>query len=334
VETEGRLLSRRVWVARAGSVVACAWALALHGARAQTERRRRIWVLLLGEPSLWSDVREDLLMALADRGWQVGKNLEVTWRYARDSTELNRLARECAESGADAVITRGTPATRVLQQATRTVPILTGVGDPVGSGFARSLSASGTNITGLSWATVESAAKQLQLLREVVPDLRRVVMLLGPNVGLALKEMKEPMERAVRASALDFSLHLVKSASELAAALRSPSSGATSAAYTPGLPDVEPQKVAQVLRDLRWPSMFDHRTYVDAGGLMSYHLDWTDQAQRTATQIDKILRGVPPDQIPFEQPTRTQLVINMATAKSLGLAVPASVRLMADELVS
>jgi len=110
--------------------------------------------------------------------------------------------------------------------------------------------------------------------------------------------------------------------------------GAMAAAYTPGLPGTEPQRVADALREARWPSVFDYRGYVDAGGLMSYRLNWDDQTRRTAAQIDKVLRGTSPAQIPFEQPTRTQVVINTSTATTLGLTIPTTLRLRADELVS
>lgn len=304
------------------------------GAQAPPDRRRRIWILLLGEPQRFADLRQELPQAMATYGWLESKNIEITWRFAIDNNQLIMLAREFANSGADAIVTRGTPATLALQRATRTTPIVTGVGDPLGSGFARSLAAPGANITGLSWATAESTAKQLELLREIVPRVRRVVMFLGPRAQPTLQELTGPMERAAGAASLDFLVRLVGSTSELDAALREYGKGATTAAYTPGLPDIEPQHVADALREARWPSVFDHRGYVDAGGLMSYHLEWDDETRRNAAQIDKVLRGASPAQIPFELPTRTRLVINTSTAGTLGLTIPPALRLRADELVS
>lgn len=197
--------------------------------------------------------------------------------------QLITLARECANSGTDVIVTRGTPATLALQRATRTVRIVTGVGDPMGSGFARSLAAPGANITGLSWATIESTAKakQLELLREIVPRLHRVVMFLSRTRQPALQELRGPMERAARAASLDLLVHLVGSSSEFAAALRDHGTGEMTAAYIPGLPEIEPHHVADALREARWPSVFDNRSYVDAGGLMSYHLDWVEPQSRS-----------------------------------------------------
>lgn len=328
------MIARRAWLIQVGALTTAWWTLAVAGAQAQPDRRRRILVLLVGEPQLWADFRGELPQAMASYGWFENKNLEITWRFASDNNQLIALAREITNSDAHAIVTRGTPATLALQRASRTAPIVTGVGDPVASGFARSLAVPGANITGLSWATVESTAKQLELLREIVPHLRRVVMFLSPRAGPALQEIKGPMERAVGAASLDFLVHLVSSSREFVAALRDHGTGATTAAYTSGLPDIEPRQVVDALREARWPSVFDHRGYVDAGGLMSYRLDWDNQMDRTAAQIDKVLRGMSPAQIPFEQPTRTQLVINTSTASILGLTIPTMLRLRADELVS
>ena len=191
------------------------------------------------------------------------------------------MAADLARSGVEAVFTRGSTATRALQRASQTLPIITGVGDPMGSGFAQPLARPGGSITGISYAFAESTQKQLQLLREVVPRLAHLTIIQRANRRGDVAEGSPAVEAA---------------------------------AQTPGLPTRRVQMA-------------------DAGGLMNYRLDWDNQTQRSATPIDKLLRGGAPGRIPFEFPTRSDLAINASTAATLGLSIQPALQLRADLVI-
>lgn len=231
---------------------------------------------------------------------------------------------------------RGTPATRALQNATRVVPIVTGVGDPVGAGFAASLAAPGGNITGLSYAVVESTTKQLEMLREIAPAARTLLILLPADRAPFVQELTASVKRVAAQMDLRTQLVMVSRSEDLRAALQqtSASPAGTVAAYVFALgAAVDPKDIASATLRARVPAVFEYRIYVDAGGLLSYRFDWPDQTQRAAAQLDKVLRGEPPARIPFELPTHSELVINARTARQLGLTIPYALRVLADAII-
>ena len=307
-------------------------------ARAQAGARRRLGALLLDRVESWQFLRRDLGLELARLGWIDGRNLSSDWRFAEGRTErLSDLALGLLRDGADAVLTRGTPATRVLQRATSTIPIVTGVGDPVGSGFAATLAAPGGNITGLSYALVETVTKQLELLRELVPGLSRLHVLLDASRASVASEQIGVVQQLASAQGLAPQVHNVAGIDGLRAALRA--ARATHASQRVGAfvfsfgATIEPAAVAQAVLQAGIPAVFDQRGYVDVGGLLSYRLNWDDQTRHTAIQIDKVLRGADPARIPFELPTRSELVLNARTARLLQLPIPTALRLRADDVV-
>jgi putative ABC transport system substrate-binding protein len=291
-------------------------------------------VLLFDSEASWDFFRRDLPPALAGLGWQQGRNLALDWRFAdRDAARLPGLAQALLRAGAQALLTPGTPATRALQQATRTVPIVTGVGDPVGAGFAASLSAPGGNITGLSYAVSELTQKQIQLLREMVPRARRLIVLL-PDRRRPAFDLAAQVERSARAQGLLPQVIEAADVDALRRQLRGAGGSGDAAAFViPFGTAIDQRALASVLLQSLLPAVFDQRGYVESGGLMSYRLDWDDQTGRTAAQLDKVLRGANPAELPFELPTRSQLVINAASARALGLEIPAALRLRADEVI-
>jgi putative ABC transport system substrate-binding protein len=327
-------------VRRRGGLAIAAAALLAPAARAAGVQGalRRLGVLLYDVELSWDFLKRELPPALAGLGWQEGRNLNWDWRFADgDPARLPLLAAGLLRDGADVLLTRGTPATRALQQATRTVPIVTGVGDPVGSGFAASLAAPGANITGLSYAQVETATKQLELLRELAPRTARVLLLLPANRAPFAAELAATVERVARGFGLRPERALAAGADELRRALRTARDagprGALAAYVFSFGPIIDPHELAQALLGAGVPAVFEQRFYVDAGGLMSYRLNWDDQTQRTAVQLAKVLRGENPATIPFELPTRSEFVVNARSAKALGLAIPAALRARADEVV-
>ena len=295
--------------------------------------QRRLGVLRYDQEddSRWPELRQ----ALAALGWVDGMNLRTEWHFAnRDAVRLAALAAALVRSGVDAVLTNGSTTTRALQRASQTLPIITGVGDPVGSGFAQTLARPGGNITGLSWGFVETTQKQLQFLREMVPQLAHLTIIQRANRQGDVAEGTRTVEAAAQALALSTRRVQLADAEDLSQALDHASRPGTRAAYVfdfAGFPDSK--AVAAALLRVRLPSICTNRYFVRAGGLMSYELDWDDKAQRFAAQIHKVLRGENPAQIPFEFPTRSDLFINAKAAKALGLTIPPTLRLRADEVI-
>jgi putative tryptophan/tyrosine transport system substrate-binding protein len=312
-------------------------ALAVQPVRAaeQSPVRRRLGVVLYDRPESWDWLAPALRKALAELGWVEGTNLSVEWHFANgDSARLAELASQVARSGVDAILTRGTPTTRALQRATTTIPIVTGVGDPIGSGFAASYANPGSNITGLSWATTESHRKQIELLKSTVPGLARLIIVLKADRSQFAGEMTRSLDAAAREFGLVTRTVPVDSAADLQTTLRRERNAGFSAAFVFGLgASVAPKEIADIALRNRLPTMFEYGFYVEAGGLMSYRLNWEDQTKSTAIQLDKLFRGIKPAQIPFELPTRSEFVINRATAKALGLAIPQTLLLRADQVI-
>jgi putative ABC transport system substrate-binding protein len=298
-------------------------------------RRRRLGALLFDDAASWRFLEDEIRKALADLGWIEGSNLGSEWRYADgDAGRLPKMAAALVASGVDAILTRGTPATRALQQATRRVPIVTGVGDPVGAGFAASLARPGGNITGLSYAEVETSQKRVQLLREVRPRLARLTVILLANRRTFVGHLGA-MEAVTRAAGVEPRVVLVTTLDDVRTALRSAGSGETDAAFSFGLgTGIDPLELARLVRESGVPTMFEYPFYVEAGGLMSYRLDFEDQSQRTAAHLDKVFRGMSPAQIPFEFPTVSDLVINTGAARALGLTLPRSLLVRANRIVA
>ena len=295
---------------------------------------KKLGVLILDGPEVWTSFPPALTKELAALGWVEGKNLATTWRYAGgDVAVLRSHAEELVRSAPDAILTRGTPATHALQRATRTIPILTGVGDPIGSGFAKAYAAPGGNITGLSWANVETAEKQVEVLRTLLPKLASLVVVASGDRAPFLADMTRSIVAATRATRIAMRTALADTEGELLKALQGDPGRGDVAALIFALNRLEPQLVAATALKARMPTMFEVSDYVEAGGLASFRFDWDNQTQRAAAQVDKIFRGEKPAQIPFELPTRPQFVLNRKTARLLGLQIPQALIVRADKVI-
>ena len=327
-------MQRRTFLARtlvaAGSAGECA---ALAAAPPPVTGVRRLSVLLLDKPEIWAFFEPELRGELAAIGWVEGKNIAIRWHYAQgDADRLRALAAEIVAARPDAILARGTPATLALQRATTSIPILTGVGDPVGAGFARSFAAPGGNITGLSWATAETSVKQVDVLRQLLPRLSSLRVVWPGDRGPYDAGLTEPIQTAARQAGLAVKVMPIASPADLTAAFHAESPGRT-AAYVFGLPKFEPQAIVDAALAGRMATMFLERAFVEAGGLASYRLNWDNQTRRAAAQLDKVLRGEKPARIPFELPTRSELTLNRATARTLGVQIPQLLLLQADAVV-
>jgi putative ABC transport system substrate-binding protein len=295
---------------------------------------KRLAVLLLDRREIWTSFPPALTAELAALGWVEGRNLTVQWRYADgDAALLRSHADELARSAPHAILTRGTPATHALLRATRSIPILTGVGDPIGSGFAKAYAAPGGNVTGLSWAVVEAAQKQLEVLRALLPKLASLVVVASGDREPFLAEMTRSIGAATGAARIAMRTALADSEGELLRALQHDPGREDVAALIFGLNRVAPDVVAATALTARMPTMFEFRGYVEAGGLASFGFNWDNQNRRAAAQIDKVFRGEKPAQIPFELPTRAELVLNRKTAGRLGLQIPQALLLRADTVI-
>jgi len=273
---------------------------------------------------------------LRELGYVEGQNIAIDYRYARGQVErLPGLAAELVRLNPDVIVTPYTPPTLAAKRATSRIPIVFAVvADAVGAGLITTLGRPGGNITGLTSTSAELGGKRLELLKQVISKVARVAVLYNPadqsNV-LILKQLQE--------SAPNLGLTLqplaIREPRDFEGAFSAMTRGHTHAMF--GAPGVLTFEHKEVLVGLaakrRLPAMWGHRQFVDAGGLMSYAVDFYDQIRQTAAYVDKILKGAKPADLPVEQPTKFELVINLKTAKALGLTIPPSLLARADQVI-
>ncbi len=302
---------------------------AVFPARAQQTRLPRIGVLLVGnvEP-FWSQFRE----GLRDFGYADGRNIQVEFRSADGKpAALPALAAELVRLNLDIIVASETPAVQAAKQATSQIPIVMAPsGDPVGTGQVASLARPGGNVTGLSAATAELAGKSLELIREILPAANRFAVLTDPTNPFS-KPFLEQIELAARALKVGTQINMVRGVEDFEAAFAEMAGQKVDALIVqPTLP--RQQAVELTLRYLL-PAVSGNRAFADAGGLMSYAASLADRYREAGAYVDKILRGRKPADLPIQQPTKFELVVNLKTANALGLTIPASILLRADEVL-
>ncbi|HEV2056384.1 MAG TPA: ABC transporter substrate-binding protein [Methylomirabilota bacterium] len=291
----------------------------------------------LTTPSRTNDPRLGaFLQGLRELGYVEGQNIAIEYRFAEGRPErLPALAAELVRLKVDVIVTGGPPAPEAAKQATSTIPIVfTVAGDPVAEGLVASIARPGGNITGLTSIAPEVVGKQLELLKEVVPKISRVAVLQNPNHPghpSMLRQAEGP------ARALGMQLHILQAGSPLEfdaafAAMRSQRAGGVLVLRDSFFIAHRTQIVALAAKN-RLPAVYGLREHVEAGGLMAYGANVPLMYRRAATYVDKILRGAKPADLPVEQPTRFELVINLKTAKALGLTIPQSLLARADEVI-
>ena len=273
---------------------------------------------------------------LPDLGYVEGKNISFEFRSADNKLDsLPALADELARLNVDVIVTRGTPETLALKNATRTIPIVFyDVTDPIAAGLVDSLARPGGNITGITGLEAVLAGKRLELLKETLPKLSRVAVLWNPQDLSSAQQWKESQ---LPARELGLQLHSmeVSSADKYENAFREAMkarSGAL-AVIAGALEDSNRQKIADLATKTRLPAIYPRPTFVDSGGLMSYGRDQEEAFKRVPIMVDKILKGTKPADIPVEQPTKFELVINLKTAKALGLTIPPGVLMRATKVI-
>jgi putative ABC transport system substrate-binding protein len=279
---------------------------------------------------------ESFRQGLRELGYVEGQNITIEYRYAERRPErLPALAAELVRLKVDVIVTGGPPAPEAAKQATSTIPIVFALsGDPVAEGLVASLARPGGNITGLTNIAAELVGKQLELLKEVAPKVTRVAILQNPGNQGHPPQLRQA-EGAARS--LGVQLHIVQAGSPTEidaafAAMRSQRAGGVLVLRDP-LFFAQRTKVVALAAQSRLPAVYGQREAAAAGGLMAYGASGSVLFQRAATYVDKILKGAKPAELPVEQPTKFELVVNLKTAKALGLTIPPSLLQRADEVI-
>jgi putative tryptophan/tyrosine transport system substrate-binding protein len=270
-----------------------------------------------------------------EHGWIEGRTFAIEYRFADGRGDrLAEIAAEFVRSHVGVIVTGGTAAVIAAKQATSVIPIVFATaGDPVGTGLVESLARPGGNVTGLSNQSAELPGKRLELLREVIPGLGRLAILANVGSPIGVLEMGE-VQAAARRLGLEGTTLEIRRAEDIAPAVES-LKGRADALYVVTDPLINTNRVGinTLALDARLPTMHAERTYVEAGGLMSYGPNFPDLFRRAGDYVDKILRGTKPADLPVEQPTVFDLVVNLKTAKAIGLTVPEAFLLRADEVI-
>ena len=315
-----------------------AYTTATWSVAARAQQAGKIWRIGSLSPgsSSQSDNIKIFMRGLNDLGYVNGRNIQFERRVADGNLDrLPALAADLVRADVDVILAESSFAVEAVRAATKTIPIvMVGVGNAVGSGFVKSISQPGGNITGLTNDSIEVSSKYLEYLRAAVPDLMRVGVLIDPkhpNHPTVLKQVQS----AAQAIGATVSTIELRSVSDIDAALRSIQQDRLDALIVPPDPTfpIIYRQIAEFAISNRLPTIFGQRRGVEAGGLMGYEPNLIDMYKRAAALVDKILKGAKPADLPIEFPTRFEFIINLKTARALGLTVPPVLLTSADELI-
>jgi putative ABC transport system substrate-binding protein len=328
-------LGRRQLITLLGGA-AVAWPLA---ARAQQRRMRRIGVLMsTAETDPESPPRIAAFQrGLATVGWIAGQNVRIDYRWAAgEPAQMQVLARELVNLQPDVILAHTTPSTAALMRETRTIPIVfVVVGDPVGSGFVASIPRPGGNITGFTNIESSLGGKWIQLLKEIAPRVTRVSLLFNPETAPFAAFYVHPIEAAAPSFAVEPIAKPIRTDTEIEAAITDVGRESTGGLIV--LPDtfttVHRKAIISAAARNNVPTIYPFRYMASDGGLIAYGVDVVDLFQRAAPYVDRILRGANPADLPVQAPTKFELVINLETAKALGLQAPPTLLALADEVI-
>jgi putative ABC transport system substrate-binding protein len=324
-------MRRRDFIKVVGGAAA-AWPLA---ARAQQRVARRIGFLLVGL-SPESKEAKHFRLGLRDAGYSEGRDVVIEWRSAKgDYDRVPELVADLVGAKVDVIVQDSTIGTEVTKRATSTIPIVMAlVHDPVGSGLVESLAHPGGNVTGLSMMTSELSSKRLQLLKEVNPQLTRAAVLWNPDHPAHAKVV-EDLKASASLLSIELNLVGVRRPEQLGPAISDISRAKSQALYVVDDPIFFSHRTTllKLASTARLPSTHDLRRWPEAGALMSYGPDLHDLFRRSAIYVDRILKGTRPADLPVEQPTKFELVINLKTAQVLGLEIPAHLLALTDEVI-
>jgi putative ABC transport system substrate-binding protein len=327
-------MNRRHLILAAAAWSVVAWTGLL---RAQAPAKvRRIGLLSPYSPSDTALWHQAFRLGLRDLGWVEGKNISIEYRYAEGRGDrLPDLAADLVRLKVDLIVASVTSDALAAQKATRAIPIVMAVaGDPVASGLVESLAQPGGNITGLSQMNVELVGKRLELLREMIPKLSRVAVLWNPQNAASTLGWKE-MQLPARQLGIQLNSLEVRSPDDFDKAFEDATRARAGALII--MPDAaiptNLKRIAGLAAKSRLPSIFHFSEFADAGGLVTYGVDRADMYRRAATFVDKILKGAKPGDLPIDRATRFELVINLKTAKALGITIPQSILARANKVI-
>jgi putative ABC transport system substrate-binding protein len=296
----------------------------------------RIGVLYGGSASSNTGRREAFQHGLRELGYVEGKNIVVEWRYADGKLDrVTELAGELVRLKVDAIFCTSTPVVQAAKKATTTVPIVSVSGDPVGLGLVASLARPGGNVTGLANLTSELAGKRLELLKEVVPSVSRVAVLWNPVAPSSALRMRET-EAAASSLGIKLQPVALREANDFErafSALKRERADALFPLRSPFISNDDVKRIVELAAKNRVPGMYDASEFPEAGGLMSYGTMLPDLDRRAAVYVDKILKGAKPADLPVEQPTKFEFIINLKAAKQIGLTITPNVLARADRVI-
>jgi putative ABC transport system substrate-binding protein len=300
----------------------------------------RLGYLSAADPASDSALSEGIRVALRQLGYIEGRNISIEYRYAQGKRDrLPELAAELVRLKVDIIMAAGgIGIIRAAVNATKIIPIVMmgQGGDPVEAGFVKSLAHPGVNVTGLTNLNLELGGKRLELLKETVPKLARVAILYDPVTPGGVREVKENLPVAARALKLAIQPWEVRDADDFEKVFVEINKQRPDGLYVPGggpLININVKRIAGLALRSRLPSVYNRKEAVDGGGLMYYGADLADSYRRVATYVDKILKGAKPDDLPIEQPTKFELVINLKTARQIGVTIPPNVLARADRVI-
>jgi putative ABC transport system substrate-binding protein len=326
-------VDRRAFLA--GTVALLAAPRAAAAQPAGTPARVGILLLTTRVPSTASV--DHFRSGLRELGYVEGQSVRLEYRAAEGKVErLPELARELVAARVDIIYTATAPAALAAKQATSTIPVVfAGIPDPVGAGLVASLAQPGGNVTGVAFeATPEQAAKQLELLKELAPSVTRVGLFNAPGVREALGRYRPVVENALTKLGLDLVRADVRTSADLDGALDTLARARVDALWLVAPAAFQGRgRIAEYALKNRLPAVAGYREFADAGGLLSFGTSFAQNHRRAAAYVDRILKGAKPGDLPVEQPTKFELVINLRTAKALGLTIPPALLARADEVI-
>jgi putative ABC transport system substrate-binding protein len=327
-------LHRRRFIAALGT--ATAWTVGSAPALAEGGRVYRIGILETIPADRNRRNLSALLTALHEHGYIEGQDLQIEYRSADGQADrFSALAAELVRLRPDLIVTRGTPATIAAKEATDTIPIVfTAIGEPVGAGVIPTLAHPGGNVTGLSAFATELAGKRIELLKEISPAIARLGFLHNMGNPVAPPEW-QAIEVAAEELGISVELFDVRRGPDIPAAFQRMRQNKTDALYVgiDALTQANAKMIVDLAAEQRLPTVYISRNFVDMGGLLSYGPSFPDLYYRAAGLIDKILKGAKPSDLPVEQPTKLELIVNLKTAKALGLQIPSYVMVLANEVI-
>jgi ABC-type uncharacterized transport system substrate-binding protein len=317
-------------------------AIMVWAAIAQAQQRQkmpRIGYLSTRDPASESPRSQAVRIGLRDLGYIEEQNISIEYRYSEGNRErFSALAAELARLKVDVIVVAGgDPAVQAAMDATKTIPIVMSGGgaDPVNAGFVKSLARPGGNVTGITLLVIELGGKRLELLKETVPQIRRVAAFYESSNPTGVNEVKQVLPAAARRLRVTIRPWEIRTAEEFRSVFAAQTKDRPDALYvsTGALMNTNQKRIVNFAVKSRLPSIYGRREYVDNGGLMYYGADLADSYRRVAYYIDKILKGAKPADLPIEQPTKFELIINLKTAKQIGLSILPNVLARADRVI-